>query len=225
MKKIFSVIMISALMTSCITFNDKGISGTTHSSDITACNAEQSVGVFDEIKIAGAFDVAYNYGAECKARVVATEDDFKNVVVYVEDETLHVGKKKGSSISGNVKVYLSSPSIEDVVIAGSGSFKAENGIKSHELDLSIAGSGMIYVNGLDCHELDTDIAGSGRIKINNLTADKADVCIAGSGDIEINVTKCTEMDCGIAGSGRINVKGDVTKRNSKVAGSGTINFD
>lgn len=131
------------------------------------------------------------------------------------------GKPMGTSISqGKVVVGITLPEAPAIKIKGSGDVTLLD-LRQDGLELEIEGSGDITAHGQVAH-LDVEIAGSGDVDASELVADHASLSIAGSGDIEAFVR--TEVRARVAGSGDIVVRGNPSRRDHSVAGSGKIKF-
>lgn len=131
------------------------------------------------------------------------------------------GKPMGTSISqGKVVVGIALPEAPAIKIKGSGDVTLLD-LRQAGLELEIEGSGDITAYGQVAH-LDVEIAGSGDVDASELITDHASLSIAGSGDIEAFVR--TEVRACVAGSGDIVVRGNPSRRDHSVAGSGKIKF-
>jgi hypothetical protein len=204
---------------------------------------ERSVDAFKELSVRGSMDVYLTQGP-VKAAVIEAEDNLIPLIEFErEGDKLIIRQKRHTNIDATkpMKVYLTTPELENVGLAGSGNIKLENkfsnnthmklsvsgsgnfsgAINSPEVDADIAGSGNITVEG-ESRELDVDIAGSGNFKGQQLLSEKAEVTIAGSGDA--NVHASVSLDAKIAGSGDVHYKGS-PQVSSKVAGSGSVRKD
>ena len=122
---------------------------------------------------------------------------------------------------GEIDVYVTTPTIETVSIAGAGSVVGETPIESSSLALENAGSGSVDVE-VSTSALRTSIAGSGTIQVRG-TADEVTVRIAGSGTIDGLDLKTTTADIQVAGSGDTRLH--VTDRLSvQIMGSGDVEY-
>ena len=134
----------------------------------------------------------------------------------------------------------------DIAVSGSGNL-ALNFDTFKDLDLSVSGSGNIDLKGNSTNTISAHISGSGNIDCSNiscnsdLTASDFNLSTSGSGNIIINkkikahqvtlrksgsgnikVYASNSIDAKISGSGNVFYKGNATKINSKVAGSGKV---
>lgn len=233
---LFAISTIS--LTSCDVTGQNRVKG---SGNVT--KEERSVEAFKELSVRGSMDVYLTQGPS-KAAVIEAEDNLIPLIEFErEGDKLIIRQKRHTNIHATkpMRVYLTTPELENVGLAGSGNIKLENkfsndshmkvsvsgsgnfsgAVNSPEVDASIAGSGNITVEG-ESRNLDVDIAGSGNFRGQELLSEKADVKIAGSGDA--NVHASVSLDAKIAGSGDVHYKG-TPQVNSKVAGSGSVRKD
>jgi predicted small secreted protein len=237
-------LLVSLLVVSSITLTSCDVTGQNRvkgSGNVT--KQERSVDAFKELSVRGSMDVYITQGP-AKAAVIEAED---NLIPFIEFERegdkLIVRQKRHTNLNNTrpIKVFLSTPELESIGLAGSGNIKLENKfsnnthmklsvsgsgdfngvINSPNVDADIAGSGNITVEG-ETRELDVDIAGSGNFKGQELHSEKAGVTIAGSGDASIHAS--VSLDAKIAGSGDVHYKGN-PQVSSKVAGSGSVRKD
>ena len=231
MKKYFLmslVALVALTMTSCmsVNFGDNGADKTP--TQVSAVNQVTTMQPFDEVDIAGAFKVVYEEGAEHSVRIEASEQELKEMTVYVKDGELRIRKAvtKPTVSFKNVKVYVTSPMLEKIELAGSGIFAASNPIRSsNDLDVEIAGSGQVLLTDVSSLNADLEIAGSGNIEIGLLVCNEVKTEIAGSGNIILGNVACSEMKAEIAGSGDINCDQiDAHNGHVEIAGSGNVNL-
>lgn len=130
------------------------------------------------------------------------------------------GSFNGSLNPGRVVVGIAMPVAPAIKIKGSGDVTLLD-LRQSGLDLEIEGSGDITAYGQVSH-LDVQIAGSGDVDASELVADCACLSVAGSGDIEAFVR--SDVHARVAGSGDIVVRGNPSRRDHSVAGSGKIKF-
>ena len=197
---------------------------------------------YDGISCAGSFDYILVAGAEGKITIEGEENLLKYVVTEVKDNKLVVKTEKNVNLKPStgktIKVTIPFKDIDNISLAGSGDLTNTDPITASDLKVSLAGSGDIvlkvetnHVKGSiagsgdltlkgSTNNLDANIAGSGDFHGFDLQANNTEVSVAGSGDAEV-VSK-ENLKARIAGSGDIRYKGNPTKEDSKVVGSGSI---
>ena len=183
---------------------------------------------FDEVTVSNAFKVIYEQGAEHIVRVEASEEAFQQMTVYVKDSELRIRPtvKNPKMSFKEIKVFVTSPTIKSIEIAGSGVFAASNKINvANDLDVEIAGSGKVLLADVTCKDSDMEIAGSGNIEVGNIAAKDVNAEIAGSGDINLATMLCNKLLIDIAGSGNVTCD-NITAEDvhTEIAGSGNVNL-
>lgn len=220
--------MMSMTLMSCmsVSIGNGGVDKTP--SQVKQINEVTSMQPFDVVDIANAFKVVYEQGAAPSVRIEASEQALKEMTVYVKDGELRIRPSvKNPTVSfKNVKVYVTSPEIKRIEMAGSGLFAAEKPITaSNDLDIELAGSGNVMLVAATCKDAVFELAGSGIIEIGSLTTDEAKAEIAGSGDVNLGKMDCREFRIQIAGSGNVNCDNiTADKVHSEIAGSGNVNL-
>lgn len=230
MKKVMLMslmVMVATMMTSCMSIginNDRDNTPT----QVHEINQVTVMQPFNDVDIVGPFKIIYEQGEQHTVRIEASEQELNEMTVYVKEKELRIRKSvaKPTVSLDHVKVYVTSPDIQKIDLAGSGVFAASNPITaSDNLDVDIAGSGKVLLAAVTCDESNLEIAGSGDIEIGSLTAKEVNTDIAGSGNINLEAMTCINLDIEIAGSGDVscgNIKAD--KAHIDIAGSGDVNL-
>ncbi|MBK7442004.1 MAG: DUF2807 domain-containing protein [Bacteroidetes bacterium] len=223
------VMLITSMALACQSFS---------ASKLNPDSKDFPIQAFNAVSVGGAFEVQFTQGANTTARAEGSADDLANVVMEVKDNELTISTKKNSNIK-HVTIYLSTPELNKIGIAGSGTFKTLNTLTTNKtLHVEIAGSGTITAT-IDAQDVEAEIAGSGDInlfgkstnsdieiagsgnyKAQDLTTGNADVEIAGSGSVYLQASG--KLDAEIAGSGSVYYKGQPSAIDKSVAGSGRI---
>ena len=202
----------------------------------------RSTGEYDGIKCAGSFDYILVAGEEGKITLEGESNLLEYVVTEVKDGNLIIKTEKRvnlrTSWNKTIKVTIPFEDISKVSLSGSGDLWTEDTIKTKNFDASLAGSGDIILDveasSVVCrvsgsgdltlkgntNDLEAKLAGSGDIHAFGLQANNTIASVAGSGDIEI--VSNTSLKARVAGSGDIEYKGNPSKEDTKVSGSGSI---
>lgn len=184
---------------------------------------------FTELEIAGSFNVYFTQGNTTSVKVKGYEKYLKNVKITSDGKTLSIGIHKSwknlSYFYDDIEVYVTSPNIRGISIAGSGEFTSNNKIDTDRMYISVAGSGEVDIKDIICDKIQGEIAGSGEIDIKRITTQNAELSIAGSGDIDIENAVIDNVACEIAGSGNIELKGNIRHHTQEIAGSGSVNIN
>jgi hypothetical protein len=184
-----------------------------------------SMNAFDAVGVAGPFNVIFEQGESHTVRVEGTPEQLSKMTIYVKDNELVIDQRKNES-SGTfdgLQVFVTSPMVDALELAGSGKISAPKALAVNDIRLEIAGSGDITLAQLTSMNLNMEIAGSGDITLGTVQANEVRSEIAGSGDIELASLVCKNVKNDIAGSGNITLNNlNVDHVKSAIAGSGDV---
>ena len=252
MKKVFNwalVAIVAISMVSCMSVSLGEYGGKDKTpTQVSQLNQATTMEPFNRVEVAGGFKVIYEQGEQCSVRIEAPEQAINEMTVYVKNDELRIRKSvdKPTVRQSNVKIYVTSPDIKVVDMAGSGMFTASNPVNVGKFKADLAGSGKIMLAQLSCDAADlelagsgliefgkldakvsakADIAGSGDIKIGEMTCAKFNIEIAGSGNVNCDNITADDVKADIAGSGDVNLKGTINHHSKSVAGSGKVNIN
>ncbi len=183
----------------------------------------RTVSDFDEIRMAGSFDVELLKGEEGTITIKADENLMDYIVTEVKNGHLKIKSKKGYEIRSTktILITVTFDDIEGVSLAGSGDISSSDFIDSSHLNLSILGSGDLDLK-VSTKNLTSNISGSGNINLNG-SSDEFTCTIAGSGNINGYNLKAGVTNAKIAGSGNVKVNA-VDEIHAKIAGSGDVYY-
>lgn len=203
----------------------------------------RSVGDYDGIALSGGFDLEIVDGSEGKITIEGESNLLEYLVTEVKDGTLNVKTKKGyqlypSNYSKGINITVPVEAISSVVLSGSGDIVGKKRLSANnfstvmsgsgditleveadEVSATLSGSGDINLSG-KADKFSARISGSGDIKAYQLLSRQAEAVVAGSADIRLNVTE--SLKARVSGSGDIRYRGNPSKVDSKVAGSGDV---
>src|SRR6478752_6359469 len=158
-----SLILISiVLFSSCRFLGGKKVKGNGN-----VVTQERSVGGFKVVRSAGSFDVFIASGSTQSVKVEAEDNLQEYIDVVVEGDELTIKAKEGFRLSPkrDLKIFVTSPTLDDVKVSGSGNITSEGTITvSNPMKLEINGSGDIKVN-VDAPEVEAQISGSGDMQL------------------------------------------------------------
>lgn len=200
----------------------------------------RSVSNAERIESMGSFNIEIIQGNNTSVRIEGEE----NLIPYIETNThegaLRIRVRKGYNINTTreLKIYITTPRLEEVSIAGSGDITGKGKftganklntsiagsgsisleVNTPEIETVIAGSGDINLTG-ETRNISIDIAGSGNFNGQSMMAENVTIDIAGSGDVRVFADK--KLDIDIAGIGNVYYKGNAVVTQS-IAGSGDI---
>lgn len=166
------------------------------------------VGNFQEIEVAGPYDVEVRTGGNPSVAGKGSEKLLERTVVEVKGDKLVIHPQKrdgffnfGWSTRGKASFTVTVPRLSGATIAGSGDIRVDK-VQGNSFEGVVAGSGGLNVGALDVQQLKLAIAGSGGVKAAG-KAQAAKYDIAGSGDVDAGAVQTQDLKVSIAGSGGI----------------------
>lgn len=187
----------------------------------------KGINSFNSIIVVGSPDVEYTQSTGSRATVSIYGPD--NLVDLLEISTvegvLQVSFKKGTHIQGSnfqLKVIVSSPTLNQVDIKGSSDVYLKGSIKGENMNLIVTGSGDIKTEKLQIRNLSASVKGSGDISLKNLKATSVDIKVNGSGDVDVDGST-QKAALTVSGSGDISAYGlNAANVVANIFGSGDI---
>ena len=202
----------------------------------------RNTGDYDGVKCAGSMDYILVAGTEGKIKLEGESNLLEYIITEIKGNDLIIKVEKGVNLSPSwnktIKVTIPFKDISIVSLAGSGDLWSEDKITGSNFNVSLAGSGDMTLN-IEATSVEGSLAGSGDITLKGntndlylrlagsgdihafgLQANHTEASIAGSGDIE--VVSNQSLKARVSGSGDIEYKGNPSKEDTKVSGSGKI---
>lgn len=185
-------------------------------------------------------DVTLISGKEGSVTVTTDDNIHEHLDISTNGNTLTISVKKGHSISTKKGIDVTVPfqDLSEVTLVGSGDVTSTATIKEKSFDTNIIGSGDIILNVIS-NSLNAKITGSGDMKLSGSTndfelklsgsgdfdgrsfdANNTEVYVSGSGDATVFARR--SIKARVNGSGDILYKGNPSKSDTKILGSGTI---
>ncbi|MFD2824757.1 head GIN domain-containing protein [Lacinutrix iliipiscaria] len=231
------VITLFASQIQAQSWGNKKVKGNGNVTTITRTTSD-----YDGVSCAGSFDYILVEGEEGQITIEGEENLLNYIVTEVKGNKLIVKTENGINLSTSfnktIKITIPYKDISEVSLAGSGDLWNKGTIKASNLDISLAGSGDVVLN-IEATSVEGSLAGSGDLTLKgrttnleasvagsgdfhgfDLDADNTEVSVAGSGDAE--VVSNTMLKARVSGSGDIEYKGNPSREDTKVNGSGDI---
>lgn len=239
MKKLFkSVLCLSLFVTTFA--NAQWSSKNTIKGNGKIITEKRTTTDYDEIKIAGFFDIELIAGKEGNITLLGEENIVPKIKTEVENGVLKIYTEKNISLTTKKKLIITIPfeTLNAVTLAGSGDVTSKAIIKTDDFSVKLAGSGdlnlIVDAANVDAQlsgsgdlnlsgkatKLKANVAGSGAIAAAALIAQNAEANVSGSGAITLYCTAA--LKARVSGSGDVFYKGDPKTKDTKVSGSGAI---
>lgn len=150
---------------------------------------------------------------------VAVEGESTDSLRFVRDEELiGITREEGWKGRGKATIRITMPPPQELVIAGSGSVKAQS--LASTAAINIGGSGAVEFETIAAESFEVNIGGSGKIKGAG-TAERLEINIGGSGDVDLAALKADRAEVSIGGSGDVAFASDGTVE-ANIAGAGDV---
>ena len=225
---IIAAAIISMTLNACtINLDGESFGGKTIKGDGNIVTRSVDVSAFDVISTSLSATVNFTVSDEYSCTVRVDENLLEYLDIRVKDNELLMGKQKEDK-NTNLKatefvIEVSAPSLENINLAGSGTFNALSPLQGEKFEANLAGSGdIVFKETVTVQEIDLTVAGSGDLTCNELIAEKLDCNVAGSGDLKVARGKVRKAEAGVAGSGDIVLSCDIENLEANIAGSGDI---
>ena len=148
---------------------------------------------FSYITNLGSVDIIYtqgNYAIEVEGdsatlNYVKAEFDSNLLTVSLQDDNNTDINLFGNA--GNVKMYVSAPTLKCVSICGSGSFESQATWRAEDIQLGVLSSGSMKIGRVECTTFSLQSTDIGDITLTDLHADDATLYSRSSANIDVNM--------------------------------------
>lgn len=183
----------------------------------------RSVGSFNKIEAGGEFEIFLTQGPAADIILEGQENVLADIRTTTRNNRLEIDFRSCRvNIRDRVRVYVTTPNLEEVSISGSNVVRGLTDWKVNDLNLNSSGSGSINLTLLGADEVESRISGSGDIELNG-DARRHDLEISGSGKLKAFelATKISEVKISGSGKGDVRVSEDL---HASISGSGTVRY-
>lgn len=186
-----------------------GACGQVHEGGGPNVSRNYQVGSFQEVEVAGPYDVTVRTGGNPGVSAQGSEKLLDRTVVEVQGDKLVIHPQEhhgffnwSFGLHGKAKFTVTVPQLAGATIAGSGDIRVDH-VRGDRFDGTIAGSGGLNVDSVEVKALKLSISGSGSAKAAAGKAQSAEYSIGGSGDIDARAVQLQQAKVSIAGSGSV----------------------
>ena len=202
---------------------------------------ERPVSSFREVEAAGNIQLLVVQGDLKPVRLEGDENILSYIEVIQEGERITIKTKEGVNLipSGDLKVYVTSPTYKSIEVSGASDIIGQTKVTSTE-DLSleasgagdikmevdapkitagISGTGSVDLKG-QARDLDINLTGAGHAHCYELLTENTTVDISGAGSAQIYAS--VKLTADVSGAGSISYKGNASVT-QQISGAGSVN--
>jgi len=200
-------------LAACSGDDDSGGGGGSSDTTVVAVDVDD----FSAVVVAGSLDADITVGSAASASIHGTGDDASKVTAEVTNGNLFLRTPDGFQRSGPLDVVLTTPSLTQVSIAGTGNLTV-TGVQADRFIAEIAGTGNLTASGA-ASSLTASLGGRGDLALTGLPADDVDVQLIGQGNVGVHANRHLKIN--IIGDGNVVYQGDPTVE-QVITGNGTV---
>lgn len=182
---------------------------------------------FDSVVLYGSGKLEISQDDVTLLRVKGKSKDLDREPFYIRGDTLYVGTTQDHySNLGSLKFKLTVPTLKEITLKGSGEIYVKP-LQVDELHVELAGSGDINLFKVDATVLKIELAGSGGVRLAEVNAREVELVVAGSGTIDLGKIHTDTLRAIINGSGDIKgtEQGEAREVRVEVVGSGDVELE
>jgi Putative auto-transporter adhesin, head GIN domain len=202
---------------------------------------ERTISAFNEVEASGDVKLIVVQGDLKPVRLEGDENILSYIEVVQEGERITIKTKEGVNLSpsGDLNIYVTSPTYKSIEVSGSSDIIGQTKItSSNELSLQASGAGDIKME-VDAPKITAGISGSGSINLKgqakdleiNLTGaghaycydlltENTSVDISGAGSAQVYAS--VKLTADVSGAGNISYKGNAAV-SQQISGAGSVN--
>jgi hypothetical protein len=163
--------------------------------------------------------VADNYSIEVQAQ--------ENLLPLLKTEVNSDGRlviyfSESVSYNQDLKIRVSGPAFDALSLSGSGNMRVNTPLNADRMQLSLGGSGNVFVPQGNFGALDCDISGSGSIEAGG-KANSMSISLSGSGQVKAKGLATNELRTDVSGSGSVEATVLQTLK-ANISGSGNVRY-
>jgi hypothetical protein len=219
MKKVTIMLLAAATMLSCSScrkVTGEGPVETENRSLISFSGISSNIGC----------NINFSQAPAYKIEIRAQRNIINLLETYKSGNDLILKFKNKVSIKNytDITINISSPTLENLLLSGSGNVHVTGNFEATRFNTQISGSGNLSIDHLQVAEtLTSGISGSGNIRVMAGMSKAANMVVSGSGSIDLSGVSTNAAIVKIAGSGTAKVNA-TQALDATIAGSGNIYY-
>jgi len=157
---------------------------------------------FGKISASGAVEVSYAQGESFHVVAHGAQRDLENLDVHVSGNTLYIGRRRGMSRSGQVKIEVMAPAVSDFSISGasnlsfasvevptamlrcSGASNIKGSLKAEYLNISCSGASEVKAD-VNCESVNLTCSGASNVSLKGNSGAVKGSC-SGASSVKLN---------------------------------------
>ena len=179
---------------------------------------DRQVANFRAVETLGSESVEIRFGPSRSLTVAADDNILPLITTEVRNGTLKIATRGSFRTRGPIRVWLTTPNLEEVHTSGSGDVRIHD-VNNSRLALTINGSSDMRATGRTGN-LAVNIHGSGSARLATLAARDVEASVFGSGDAIVRATG--DLQARVFGSGTVHYVGRPQRVDQQRFGSGRV---
>lgn len=182
------------------------------------------VGDFDKLDISTVADISYTQSTDnsTSLQIYGSDNLVELLKVDVKDSTLIISAQKRNINKSDLKIRISSPTLQHVKTSGVGNFNIKERVEATNLTIKNDGVGDVKINDVTCTELNIRTEGVGNVSVKG-KAEKVSLISQGVGNINASELESDSVIATSDGVGNISCYAKKSI-NAKVNGVGNISY-
>ena len=173
---------------------------------------------FKSVEVGGAFLVEITAQKDFSVEVEADDNLLPLIKTEVENGVLEIEAEKRLSPTGQIKIRISAPDIDNLQVSGAANLTL-NEVNNSSLSVDSSGAAKVKIAG-ETSKLAIDVSGASKIDAEELKASNANVDASGASHVEINVSD--ELSVDASGASRIVYSGTPSAIHKKTSGASSV---
>lgn len=178
---------------------------------------KRDVASFNSISYNGEFEVDIVCQKPLELEVEGDDNILPLIGTEVSNNVLHIKSLRNYSVSEPIKLKISVPNLEGVVVNGAGRIEV-SGVKNEKFEIDAKGGPTIRVSG-ETKLVNIDTKGAGKIDTHKLRASKA--IVDSKGVSKVDVQAVDQLDVTVSGPSHVTYEGNPVV-NKTVNGPGSV---
>ncbi|GDX44394.1 hypothetical protein LBMAG23_13710 [Bacteroidota bacterium] len=162
----------------------------------------RDMGKFEKIEIHGPFKVYYSVSDKCTVAISAHSESARDRIRVKNNGgvltiDLENSYRNWISVDGKFKLYISAPTIDEIIASGAVNFLVTDLLKSDDLKIRFTGASD-FLGKLDCSKLYLQCTGASDVELTGRSAD-VEVVLTGASKLKASTFKIENADIRVSG--------------------------